>query len=223
MNVTRKQGITAEITAYDNSQAVLSVISARPDAFDILFLDMYIDEKIGLDIARAVRTRNQTCVIVFVTAFADKMADSFEFRASAYLLKPVDEEKLIAALRTALMHLKVVPSLHLRVKGKDYSIPYEEILHIESHLKELHLFCCAKPEAIIIPGKLSGLSGLPTEYFHFCHKSYLVNFSFIRMIDKKSHQIVLKNGIRLPVSRSYYAAILQEFSSFHAKKRGSLL
>lgn len=218
--IADKLGIPAVITAFDSSQMILSVIAAKPDAFDILFLDMYIDEKIGLDIARSVRAKNQACSIIFLTAFPDKMADSFEFRASAYLVKPVDEEKLTAALRTALSHLQVIPSFYLRVKEMDYSIPFADIVYIESRLKELHLFCNDQPEAIAFPGKLSALTGLPQEYFHFCHKSYLVNFSFVKIIDKKSHEIVLKNGVRLPISRTFYATVLQNFTTFHAKKRG---
>lgn len=218
-DITNKLGITADITTFGDSKTILSIISKASDAFDILFLDMYIDEKIGLDIARVVREKNQECVIIFITAFADRMADSFEFRASAYLVKPIDEEKLTTALHTALSHLRATPSFHLCLKGKEYSIPFREIIYFESCLKELHLFCNSKQEEIIFPCKLSDLSGLPTEYFHMCHKSYMVNFLFVRMIDKKSHEIVLENGVRLPISRTYYSTVLKDFTTFHAKKR----
>ena len=218
--ISNKLDTPAVITVFDSSKTILSVIANNPNAFDILFLDMYIDEKIGLDIARSVRAKNQECSIIFLTAFADKMADSFEFRTSAYLVKPIDEENLTTAFRTALSHIKVIPSFYLRVKEMAYSIPLSDIFYFESHLKELHLYCNDKPEAIAFPGKLSGLSGLPKEYFHFCHKSYLVNFSYVKIIDKKSHEIVLKNNVRLPISRTFYATILQNFTAFHAKKRG---
>lgn len=220
ISITYKLGISADISAFNNSRSILNLISKTPNAFDLLFLDMYIDENMGLDIARAVRERNQECAIIFITAFSDKMADSFEHRVSAYLVKPIEEEKLAAALRTGLRHLDVTPSFYLCIKGMDYSIPFHEIMYFESQLKELHLFCKGKQEAIVFTGILSSLSGLPTEYFHQCHKSYIVNFSSVRMIDKTSHEIVLENERRLPISRAYYKSVMRDFTSFHSKKRG---
>ena len=123
--ISDKLQIPVHIAAFDNSKTLLAAVSENPLAFDILFLDVYIDEKLGLDIARAVRKKNQACVIIFSTAFADKMVDSFQYRASAYLVKPVDEESLTSAMQTALNHLKVMPSLYLRVKGMEYSFPYD--------------------------------------------------------------------------------------------------
>lgn len=222
LSISDKLEIPVHITTFDNSKTLLAAFSGNPHAFDILFLDVYIDEKLGLDIARIVREKNQACVIIFTTAFADKMADSFQYRTSAYLVKPVDEASLTSAMQTALDHLKVMPSLYLRVKGMECSIPYDEIMYIESHLKDLHLFCENEADAVVFPGKLSDLAGtVPKEYFHLCHKSFLVNFSFVRMIDKTSHEVVLKNNTRLPISRTCYQAVLQDFMSFHSKKRGS--
>lgn len=220
INITFKLGISAEISAFNNSNSILAVITENPKAFDILLLDMYIDENMGLDITRAVREKNQLCAIIFISAFSDKMADSFEHRVSAYLVKPVDQEKLTAAFKTALCHLNIIPSFYLRSKDMNFSIPFHEIMYFESHLKELHLYCKGKQDAMVFTGVLSALAELPTEYFHQCHKSYIVNFLYVRMLDKTKHEIVLDNGRRLPISRSFYKSVTSQFTSFHSKKRG---
>ena len=219
LKITGMAGTPTDIFSYNNSRDILGVIEQRPGAFDMLFLDMYIDEKIGFDIAKAVRRQHCKCVLVFITAFADRMAESFQYRTSAYLIKPVEEQRLQAAFQTALSHLNAVPSFCVDFKGKELAIPYDRILYFESRLKNIYLFCENENEPIVFKDKLSNLHDLPEEYFHMCHKSFIVNFSYIQKIDKIKHEAVLRGDIRLPISRFYYSDILRTFTSFHSIRR----
>ncbi len=217
--VAAEEGCPAELRLFRRSAELLAEIGKDPLCFDVLFLDLYIDEAIGFDVAREVRRRNRRCSIVFFTAFADRMAESFRFLPSAYLVKPVGKESLRSAFRTALAHLDAAPCLHLHLKGEELAVPLGRILYFESRLKDVRLFCDGEKEPVVFKGKLAEIEGLPPEYFHRCHKSFLVNFSHALRVDKAAHAIVMRNGARVPVSRRYYRQILRDFTEFHAVRR----
>lgn len=211
---------SARIFSYRDSQSILNEIEIGSVRFDILCLDLYIDQKIGFDIAAAVRKRGDPCAIIFITAFADRMAESFRYVTSAYLIKPVDENKMREAFGTALSHLNRAPSFLLHRKEEEQSILFRDIIYLESHLKQIYLYCKWKREPIVFEDQLSKISlAFPKEYFHFCHKSYFVNFQYVRKIDKIKHEAVLINNSRLPISRSCYAQILKDFVQFHSVAR----
>ena len=209
----------AELYCFRRSREIIEKIESDPFFFDMLFLDLYIDDRLGFDIAEMIRKKNRRCAVIFITAFADRMAESFRYLTSAYLVKPVDENSLKAAFRTALAHLDAAPAFHLHLKGEERAVPFDRNVYLESRLKDVLLFCAGRREPLVFRGRLSELGGLPAEYFHPCHKSFVVNFSYVSRVDKSAHEIVLRGGARIPVSRRYYRQIVGDFMEFHSIRR----
>lgn len=61
--------------------------------YDIIFLDIYMDQLNGMDTAKLLRTKGINTAIVFLTSSADFAIESYEVRALSYLLKPITFEK----------------------------------------------------------------------------------------------------------------------------------
>lgn len=211
-------GMDAEFSIFDNSAELLRIIETGTFAFDMFFLDMYIDEKIGLDIARAIRAKNSRCVIIFITAFSDRMSECFEWKASAYLTKPVEKDKLKKAFQTGITHLSHSPAFFVNAKDINLAIPFDEIIYFENNLKNIKLYRVGEKEPVIFPGAVSAVNA-PEEYFRLCHNSFLINFTHVSMIDKTKHDIVMKNGARIHISRKYYAEVVAAFTRFHSVQR----
>ena len=57
-------------------------------AYDIVFLDIYMEKMLGIDVARELRRLHYAGEIVFLTATSDFAVDSYEVQAGGYLLKP---------------------------------------------------------------------------------------------------------------------------------------
>ena len=213
-------GCAARIFSYRDSKSILDEMEKGSVRFDMLCLDVYIDEKTGFDISAAARRKGWSCAIVFISAFPDRMAESFRYVTSAYLVKPVDEGRVREAFGTALAHLEAEPSFLLSGKEDERSIPFHEIVYLESRLKQIYLYRRGEPEPIVFQSRLAEISReFPKEHFFLCHKSYLVNFHYVRRIDKIRHEVVLLDGTRLPVSRSCYRQILKDFMQFHSVAR----
>ncbi len=81
----------------DGSEAVAMIQSLRPD---LVFLDIQMPGRNGLEVVRDVGT-GQMPAVVFLTAFNQYAVDAFDVHALDYLVKPVEPERFRAALQRA--------------------------------------------------------------------------------------------------------------------------
>ena len=74
-------------------------------AFDLVFLDIFLGDESGIDIAERLREEHYPGLVVFTTMSADHAVDGFRVRAFHYLVKPFSDEDLGAVLDEALARL----------------------------------------------------------------------------------------------------------------------
>jgi len=65
---------------------------------DLVLLDVEMPGADGLELAGVLKTLPRSPEVVFVTAFENYAVDAFDLRAADYLVKPVRQERLAAAL-----------------------------------------------------------------------------------------------------------------------------
>jgi two-component system LytT family response regulator len=87
-----------------NGRAALDAIAnLQPD---VVFLDVQMPALDGLAVAADLDAQAQP-LIIFVTAFESHAVDAFALRATDYLLKPVSDDRLAAALERAREELRL--------------------------------------------------------------------------------------------------------------------
>ena len=62
--------------------------AANGDPFDLVFLDVYLEGVDGVSAARALRAVDAAVPIVFLTVSREHAVESYEVRATDYLMKP---------------------------------------------------------------------------------------------------------------------------------------
>jgi DNA-binding LytR/AlgR family response regulator len=67
---------------------------AESTRYDVVFCDVEMPERSGLDVARVIQAQPSKPVLVFVTAHESYAVDAFAVEAFDYLLKPVDPSRL---------------------------------------------------------------------------------------------------------------------------------
>ena len=77
---------------FDDGDDFLAFIRKYP--LDIVFLDIEMPEKTGLELAEEILTVNPNILVVFATAFNQYAVEAFELNALDYILKPVSKERL---------------------------------------------------------------------------------------------------------------------------------
>ena len=84
--------------ARDGLEALAHIESLKPD---LVFLDIRMPELDGFGVVRAIPSSIRMPLIIFATSYDEHALEAFEANAIAYLLKPVEIERLTAALERA--------------------------------------------------------------------------------------------------------------------------
>ena len=216
--------VTEILEAPDGVAAVAAIQSKRPD---LVFLDVQMPELDGLELIDVVGA-GQMPLTVFVTAYDQHAIRAFEANALDYLLKPFSDERFEAALSRAKLRLrerstsefgqrmmKLVSSalepahpwdrLVIKSCGSTRFIRVAEIDWIEAAGVYANLHIAG--QQLLYRASLQELSErLDPRRFVRVHRSAIVNIESIVQLEPISHgefDVVLKNGARTRVSRSY--------------------
>ncbi len=94
-------------TARDYAEALARLDETE---FDLIFADIILGGKTGIDIIREVRARNLVALVVVVTGAPniESASDALRLGAFDYISKPVDQETLIHVANIALKHKAVM-------------------------------------------------------------------------------------------------------------------
>lgn len=204
------EGISCSISRFGDAGSLLSAAQGG-ETFDILLLDVMMENLNGIELAQVLRRQGNDTAIVFISTNRDMALLGYEVSAVRYLAKPIQPKKLQEALlyccRTYLMQKEIL----LPTTGGARRIPVSDIIYIEPWERGTRL--------ILVDGecktgsKISELERLlPKERFAFCHRTLLVNLTFIQVI--RYCELTLKNGQVLPVSKYRQAQMKESFMRY---------
>lgn len=152
--------------------------------YDIVFMDILMDEIHGMEAARNLRRMGFGGKIVFLTCTAECAVDSYEVEAVGYLLKPHDFGKF-CALMDRIVQPQSKGQYAVTIRNRVITIPFREIVYVESNNNVCVLHRNDGTEYTIYK-KLSEIEQQLCDLrFLRCHQSYLVNMSYIAKADKQ--------------------------------------
>ena len=205
---------------YSSAVQALSEM-AKKTPVHLLFLDIQMPGINGLEFSKLVSYQTK---IVFTTAFSQYALDSYKVNALDYLLKPISYNDFLQAVNKAIQWFKLQNNIsesysdkaefiYVKSEYKLLQIPLEKILYIEG-LKDyikIHLEGEAKPVLSLLSMK-SMEEKLSPDRFIRIHRSYIVQKSKIRMIDRGR---IVFNKEYIPISDSYKQE-LQNYLNEHS-------
>ncbi len=96
ISILKKHVAAVEVVAQLGSvQETVSWFEMRPEV-DLIFLDIQLSDGQSFDIFKHVEPE---CPVVFTTAYDRYMLDAFQYNGIDYLLKPIKEQDVLAALK----------------------------------------------------------------------------------------------------------------------------
>lgn len=187
-------------------QDALALINAG--GADLAFLDIQMPEMTGLEFMQVAGSR---CRVIFTTAYPQYGADSYNYNAIDYLLKPVTFARFLAAVQKAkhLIGLENKPAAETNPPKKDHlfiktdyriqkvdtgSIYYLEALrdYIAIHLHSSRI--------LTLDSMKNMEELLPAGHFIRIHKSYIINVDKIEFLSRGK---VIINKMYLPIGNTY--------------------
>lgn len=191
-----KNNLLLNIQEFNNEKDLLK----RVEDFDILILDVILENSDGLEIAKRIRSLNKDILIFFYSSSLEYAPYAFSSYGYTYLLKPVNKFVLFNELDRALNQLErdiliVYDELNIR-----HTIHTNNIFYINASLRKSQINF--RYEHIVVNKPLKEwILSLNDNIFSLANRSELVNLKNIKKI--ANGQVVLKNDDVLYLSRNY--------------------
>lgn len=215
-----KENISVVAECSNGYEGLKQIQELQPD---FIFLDIQMPKINGFEMLELIPDPPK---VIFTTAHDEFAIKAFDANAIDYLLKPFSKKRFDESLsklngaannQASLNELLTSPARsnyeNNRVVIKDgaeiFILPVTEISHIEAyddyvkihHIKKVYL----KKQTMNYY-----VNSLNNEHFVRIHRSYILNINYLSRIEsfeKNSYVAILKDNVRLPISRNNYARL----------------
>ena len=110
----QKQAVPFEILGPAESVAQAAALLQAGPAPDVLFLDIHLADGLSFELFELVTV---TCPVIFTTAYDQYALRAFKVNSVDYLLKPIDEEELSAAVAKLQQRLPAASRPEIGIKS----------------------------------------------------------------------------------------------------------
>lgn len=195
------KAIPFAIECFASAEELLQDIEENDYQPDIAILDIEMSGKDGISLAKELNRIVPACRIIFLTNYIDYAPDVYVTEHIWFVVKNRSQQHFASAIEKALASFKQDnKTIVIQNHGSLKIIDLNQILYITKVNRKSHIHCLeeeyydTRRPALLIP------EGLSDEFVR-CHQGYWVN---LRMIEELDHDyFVLKNGERIPISRSF--------------------
>ncbi|MDE5820182.1 MAG: LytTR family DNA-binding domain-containing protein [Lachnospiraceae bacterium] len=211
---SEEHALRFQILSFSDGNELLTAYSQAAEHPVLLFMDIYMNGKNGMDTAKQLRNMGYTGGIIFTTASTEHAMDSYEVNALYYLQKPYDHLHFKHAMeRCGTLFQKANQNFTFYSRKKELTVPYSDILFFETgrHTVLLH----TTYETISFSASLTQITN------SFCHtdsflpigKSYLINLH--QVSGQSDHDLIMSDGsiVQIPVKkRSTILAYIEQWN-----------
>ncbi|MEZ5002173.1 MAG: LytTR family DNA-binding domain-containing protein [Chitinophagales bacterium] len=214
---------------FNNPIQALEYVKTNP--VNLVFLDIEMPEINGFEFLN--RVSNIQFDVIFTTAYDEFAVKAFKASAIDYLLKPIDKQDLINAIKKVENKRALnISGMQLEILNESYganhsikdkiAVPTQEGLHF---IKIKDIVCCisdsnytyihlANQTSILVSRTLKEIESiLPNKHFLRIHHSNLINLEQIKKyVRGDGGYVVMEDGKELSVSRSRKDTLLKMFS-----------
>lgn len=220
-------GIAAIFEAGNGVEAAKYIREKKPD---LVLLDIQMPGMSGIEVIEAIGAEKMPAVI-FVTAYDQYALAAFEVHAVDYLLKPFDQTRFHKSFQHAVEQMrlknantdvlqrllaeinkeqKYLQRILVNAGARYFFVRTGDLQFISAEEKYVKLH--TEKGSYLLRETMAGMEQrLDPARFIRIHRSHLVNLDYIQEIQPWSHGdcvTILKNGVKLTVSRRYRERLL---------------
>lgn len=210
-SVFQDYGMDTAIESFLTPEDLLARLKSY--TFDLIFLDITMPKMDGIELAKALKSKQADAKVVFVSSRMDRMFDTFAVQPFGFVRKSHFLEDIgeviarFADLKRADVHDRDL------IQFKDgqgvISIDITKVKYIES-VKNTQVLHFDSAEERKLYSRMEILEEELKKYgFIRIHKGYLVSASYIRRFDK--NEVTLVSGEVLPVGRTRKNEVMDEY------------
>lgn len=184
----------------------------------LVFLDIHINGGIGFELLD--KFEEPKFKVIFITAYDEFAIKAFRYNAIDYLLKPIDPEELVDAVKKIsqqeksdilteqinnlleVSQKKVFDKIALTTSEGTSFLKLKDIIKLVSDGSYTTFHTHSGEEITVSRGIKEYETLLPSDTFCRIHQSYIVNIDFVKKILKEDGgYVLLESDDKVPISR----------------------
>jgi len=195
--------------------AVEALEILHQENIQLIFLDIQMPQISGVQFLKSLERRPK---VIFTTAYPDYALEGFNLDAVDYLLKPFTFERFLKAVNKAYQQINIMntgENVAEKPVTKDYMfvksgydiirIQYNDIRYIEGLKDYVKIHTDGKTIVSLMSMKILA-EELPQQFVRI-HRSFIVNFERITLVQKKKVHI---QSVEIPIGEVYREAFLDK-------------
>lgn len=185
--------------------------------YQLVFLDVEMPEKNGVEIGRYIREKlkNEKIQIAYISSKEESAMSLFELRPINFLIKPLKMEQIEKVIDKYMVVSEIHNYFFEWQKGKEnYKIPIDKINYFEISGRKIHLLAENMQDEFY--GSIEEINDrLNKEKFLFIHKSTIVNYDYVKKISYD--QVEMVDGRVFSISQSRRKSIKKQLEKIKNK------
>lgn len=214
-------------TCIDGIEGLRDIMKYQPD---VVFLDIEMPRMNGFQMLEALGNDDIHFTLIFTTAYDRFAVRAFKFSAFEYLLKPIDDDELIATMQKLTKKItstqqiqQLKQNIHSKGEFNKLTISHTrgitfieitDIIALEADGNYTKIYV-SDGETVLASKTLGYFNELLAErtIFFRTHKQYIINLNFIKeYLSGDYNEIILKNGLNVKLARTRRDEFMQLFA-----------
>lgn len=202
-----------KVVTMNRCQELIGMIEMNERVPDVLIMDINLRDGNGIETVKKIQENHPKLKVIYLTGIINYATAIFETNPTYFLTKPINENKLCAALEKVSKEIEFDKndSIVVKTNGSEIILFRREILYVESQGRKLVLYMTNGKTAEIYE-KMDVIQESLGSSFVRSHKSFLINMKYI--VERTNKEFYLSDGKVLPISKNNLKEAKVKFISY---------
>lgn len=224
--IAAESNVTIRCEPFYDGAALAEVVSEQHSYFDLIYLDIEMEDMDGIHTARQLRNLALPVLIVYVSAHEEYLKELFSTEPFRFLSKPIERKEFREVFHSACRRIQSRAAYYsFAYKKSLHKVPFDRIAYFESRGRRIHIhmsgLAAEDHYTEMFYGKMNEVEkqvASVNSRFLRIHQSFLVNFDYVRVIGFS--EVVMMDGQTLPVSEERQKNVRTQFCLMMANEDG---
>ncbi len=198
--VMKHFGSSYKVITFNRCRDLIGMVEINSRIPDILIMDINLKDGNGIETVKRIQNIRPKLKVIYLTGIINYATSIFETNPSYFLLKPINENNLIDAIKKVSHDIEFerTDRIVIKTNGSEIILYRKEIMYVESQGRKLVIYMSDGKKNEIYE-KMDIIQEQLGVFFIRSHKSFLVNMKYIT--ERTNKEFYLSNGKVLPISK----------------------
>lgn len=211
MYYAEQKKISINIEKYNDGSELLN----DGKGFDLIFLDIEMNQTNGIEVASEIRKFDSNVPIVYVTSYSDYWRRAYKVHAFDFILKPFKKEDIFRVLTDFLAFIRDTDdrTVELLTENGIEIQPLNEIYYFIVLAKKTIQVSTVLKEYIVKENLSDIFIKLNDERFYMSNRSCIINLNYVQTLEK-NEGIFMTNGDWVPLAQKKQKDFFLQLSKY---------